>query len=358
MIITTLSFILVLGILVFVHEFGHFITARLCGVGVEVFSFGFGPRLFGRRAGRTDYRVSIVPLGGYVKMVGEDPDAGIAPEDMPESFSHKSVGRRILIVLAGPAFNFFLAILIFFVMFRMGGMEILRAEVGTVMENSPAMAAGIRKGDTVIRVNEAEVGSWEEMAALIGDSGGRELRLTLRRGEEFPEVRLLPEKKESRNLFGESVDRYIIGITPSGAKDHHPLCTLDAAAHAIERTAAMTWLTVVSAGKMIQGRISVKENLGGPISIARMSGEMVRRGPSEFSFYIAFLSISLGIINLFPIPVLDGGHLLFFGLEVILRRPVDIAIREKALQAGFFALMLLMVFALYNDIARIFGGPS
>jgi len=178
--ITLLSFVVVLGVLIFFHEFGHFLIARLFGVGVEKFSLGFGPRLIGKKIGRTDYRISAIPLGGYVKMVGEEPDAEVAPADIPISFTHKHVAKRMCIVAAGPVFNILLAIIIFLGIFMISGAMILKPSVGTVKEGSPALAAGIKAGDLITAIDRVPVSSWDDMTQIIGASNGKTLEITVR----------------------------------------------------------------------------------------------------------------------------------------------------------------------------------
>ncbi|MGE0083393.1 MAG: RIP metalloprotease RseP [Desulfococcaceae bacterium] len=348
------AFIVVLGVLVFFHELGHFLLARLCGVGVEIFSLGFGPRIAGRKVGRTDYRISAIPLGGYVKMVGEEPDAEIPPEDIPFSFTHKPVIKRILIVAAGPVFNFLLTILIFFGLFSFSGVFIAKPLVGDVQPDSPAYSAGIQKGDMILSINGQAVETWDEMAAMISGSNGNEMAVTIRREGNELSLGIIPKTVSGKNIFGEETERYIIGITASQEREHKTLNIFEAMTESLRQTWEICKLTVLSVGKMIQGTIPVKENLGGPIIIAQMSGEMAKKGFSDLVFWIALLSVSLGILNLLPIPVLDGGHLFFFFIEAITGKPVNTRFREIAQQAGFFILLLLMIFVFYNDISRVF----
>ena len=350
---TIFSFVAVLGILIFFHELGHFLVARLLGVGVEKFSLGFGPKLFGKKIGRTDYIVSVLPLGGYVKMVGEEPNADISPADIPISFTHKHVFKRILIVAAGPFFNFFLAIIIFFGIFQIHGSLILEPVIGDVNEGLPAHQAGLQKDDQIIEINGLAIKSWEEMAGIITDSKGRSLDLTIRRGESTFAVNLIPNQISATNIFGEEIKRYVIGIQSSGNTFVKELNPFQAISESIIQTWKISKLVVISIVKMIQGSLSVK-NMGGPIMIAEMAGEQAREGAANLIFFIALLSINLGILNILPIPVLDGGHLIFFFIEAATGRPVSIRVREIAQQAGIFILILLMIFVFYNDISRIF----
>lgn len=347
------AFIIVLGVLVFFHELGHFLVARWCGVGVEVFSLGFGPRIVGKKVGRTDYRISAIPLGGFVKMVGEEPDAEIDPEDLPVSFTHKPVLKRILIVAAGPFFNVLLALLIFFGIFLVSGTYILEPVVGTVKEGSPAAAGGLVSGDRIVGIDGQPVTTWDEMSALIMGSQGRPLNIAIDRENQPLNVTVTPEPTVIKNIFGEDTDRYVIGITSAGKFFSKSLSPFEALYESVIRTYEVTELTVLSIVKLIQGTVSTK-TLGGPIMIAQMAGEQAKEGAANLVFFIALLSINLAILNILPIPVLDGGHLLFFFIELIIGRPVNTRVREVAQQAGIFVLLLLMIFVFYNDITRIF----
>jgi len=347
------AFIIVLGILIFFHEFGHFIVARLFGVGVEKFSLGFGPRILGRKVGITDYRISAIPLGGYVKMVGEEPDAELEPEQVPISFTHKPVWQRILIVAAGPFFNVLLAALIFFLLFVSVGSYVLQPTVGEVGEATPAQKAGIQAGDRIAAINGQFVESWDDMAQVISESKGGPLRIVLEREGERIEVAVTPQLTETTNLFGEEISRYVIGITAAGDVVTRKLGLLEAFGQSFVQTWRVTELTVVSVVKIFQGAVSTK-TLGGPIMIAQMAGQQAREGLTNLAFFTALISINLAILNILPIPVLDGGHLLFFMIEAVIGRPVNIRVREVAQQAGIFLLLLLMVYVFYNDITRIF----
>lgn len=346
------ALIVVLGVLIFFHELGHFLVARFFGVGVEKFSLGFGPRLVGRQIGRTDYRISAIPLGGYVKMVGEEPDAELPPADLPFSFTHKPVGQRMAIVAAGPAFNILLALIIFYFIFLFNGMSVLLPTVGTVSEHSPAAAAGLRQGDRIIAVDDTPVATWQDMAERIAASQGRPLALQYRRGDTEGQVQVTPEVRQAENIFGEPVTRYVIGITAAGQVETRSIGALEAAFTAASQTWAITEMTVLSVAKIISGTLSPK-TLGGPIMIAEMAGQQAREGLVNLMFFTALISINLAILNILPIPVLDGGHLLFFAIEALRGRPVSIRVREIAQQAGMFLLMLLMILVFYNDILRI-----
>ncbi len=348
-----LGFIVVLGVLIFFHELGHFLCARAFGVGVEKFSLGFGPKLAAKTVGRTEYRISVIPLGGYVKLVGESPDAEIEPEDIEASFSNKHVFKRMLIVAAGPLFNFFLAMAIFFGIFSMAGVIVMEPVFGEIRAESPAEMAGLAARDRAVAVDGVPIETWTEMAEKITDGGGAALWLTIDRNGEIFDVRVTPEKMPMENLFGETMDRFVIGVTSAGEVITKRLTPAAALVESLHRTYVITELTIVSVAKLIKGAIPA-DNLGGPILIAQMAGEQARQGFINLLFFIAIVSINLGILNLLPVPVLDGGHLLFFTIEAVRGKPMSIPIREKAQQVGLFLLMMLMVFVFYNDIMRFF----
>ena len=347
------AFIIALGILISFHEFGHFLVARLFGVGVKKFSIGFGPKIFGKKIGDTDYCVSAIPLGGFVKMVGEDPGEEIEPADMSVSFTHKHIFKRILIVAAGPFFNLLLAIIIFFGIFTIHGTFIVETSIGDVKENSPAFIGGLKKGDKILSINGIPVESWENMAKIISESNGKEIELYISRNESVFSLKIKPEPINSKNIFGEDFQRYVLGITSSGDVFSKELNFFQAFSESIIQTYNISKLTIVSIVKLIQGVISTK-TLGGPLMIAQMAGQQAEQGASSLLFFIALLSINLAIINFLPIPVLDGGHLVFFFIEAVTGRPVNVKFREIAQQAGIFVLVTLMIYVFYNDITRMF----
>ena len=347
------ALVIVLGVLIFFHELGHFLVARLLGVGVETFSLGFGPKIISKKIGITDYRISAIPLGGYVKMVGEQPDADLDPADIPLSFTHKHVFKRILIVAAGPFFNILLALIIFYGIFQISGMLILKPSIGEVNEGTPAYRTGLKKGDLVVSIDGVNISSWEDMAKMITTSKGNPLSISVLRDNSVYIVDVTPEPKIFKNIFNEDIERYVIGVTASGDFFTEDLNVFQALSQSFIQTYQITALTIKGVVKLFQGTVSPK-TLGGPIMIAQMAGQEAREGPVNLTFFIALISINLAILNFLPIPVLDGGHLLFFFLEAVIGRPVSIKIREIAQQAGIFVLSLLMIYVFYNDIARVF----
>jgi regulator of sigma E protease len=347
------SVIVLLGVLVFVHELGHFLFAKWFGVGVLKFSLGFGPKLVGRKYGETEYLISAIPLGGYVKMLGESGTDKVGEEDMAHSFSAQRPWKRFCIVAAGPAFNFLFAVLVLAIM-NMTGIPTMSNLVGGVQQGSAAAAAGIEAGDRIVAIDGNTVTSWPEIAEQIAGSDGREMKLKIDRAGRTFEISAAGRLTQGKNLFGEDADSYRLGIQSSQEtfiKRQNPLSALMSG---VAQTWFMTELTFLSIVKIIQGTISAS-TLGGPILIAQMAGSEVEKGIMHFIFFMAILSINLGVLNLLPIPVLDGGHLFFTLIEVVTGREVNIKWREMAQQVGFFLLILLMLFVFYNDIMRIFS---
>jgi regulator of sigma E protease len=340
-----------LGVLIVIHEFGHFLFAKLSGVGVLTFSVGFGPKLWVKKKGETEYALSAFPLGGYVKMVGEDPDDQVNPADIERSFAHKSLLKRMAIVAAGPGFNLLLAVFLLMIVFVFYGVPVLSTQVGGVEPGSPAERAGIRKADRIVAINSQPVAEWEELSKAIKESQGGPLKLLIRRESQEVVVTVEPMKREGRTVFGEKKDEWMIGIGShvSIEKGNPGLAIVKA----VQQTYDYAKLTLVALYKMVSGEVSPR-NLGGPILIAQMAGQQAQEGLGNFLGFMAILSINLGVLNLLPIPVLDGGHLLFFLIEALIGRPVAVRHREVAQQVGIFLLMLLMVYAFYNDIARFF----
>lgn len=340
-----------LGVLIVFHEFGHFLVAKLCGVGVLTFSVGFGPKLLVKKKGETEYALSAFPLGGYVKMVGEDPADEVSQADVQRSFAHKGLLQRVAIVGAGPGFNLLLAVILLMVVFLFYGVPVVSTQIGSVEKGSPAESGGIQKGDRIVTIDGRSVDSWETLSGAIKESQGKPLNFQVRRGAEEVMVTVVPRKKEARNIFGELRDEWMIGIGSQVTMEKGNAGL--SIGKAFTQTYDYAKLTLVALYKMVTGEVSPR-NLGGPILIAQMAGQQAQDGIASFLAFVAVLSINLGVLNLLPIPVLDGGHLLFFMVEAVIGRPVAVRHREVAQQVGIFLLMLLMVYAFYNDIARFF----
>jgi regulator of sigma E protease len=351
--ITIIATIVVLGVLIFVHELGHFLAAKGSRVGVLTFSLGFGPKLFGKKVGETQYQVSLVPLGGYVKMVGEEPGEKLPPELLPKSFSAQPVGRRLGIVFAGPFFNFLFAVVAFSVAFVVG-LPTLLPEVGKIKPDFPAYQAGLQSGDRILEVNDSPVKRWEDLAKVIHESSDRPLRLKIDRAQETIQISVTPQASIQKNLFGDDVRVGLIGISPSGKTFIERTDPFSAVYRAVLQSWRVTELTVVSIYKIIEGKISAK-TIGGPILIAQLAGQQAKAGFLSLVIFMAVISINLVILNILPIPVLDGWHLLIFLLEAVIGRPVSLKIRERAQQIGVFIIIFIMLLVFYNDITRIIG---
>lgn len=356
MIISILSAIVVLGILIFVHELGHFLFAKYFGVGVEVFSLGFGPKIFARKVGDTEYRISAFPLGGYVKMVGESIDDELPEEELERSFQAKKPLQRMVIVAAGPFFNLIFAYLIFIVV-CMIGIPMATSKIGEVLKDKPAARAGLKEGDRVTSIDGQPISRWSDLAQLVSDSNGKPLDITVARGDKTFSVRITPELHTAKNLLGETVTSPAIGVMVSKEFVTERVGPLEAIVKGSEHTWNVTKLTVIAVGKIFTGSISA-DNIGGPIMIAKTAGDQAKTGFVYFLSFMALLSINLGLLNLLPVPILDGGHLVFYLWEMIVGKPVNLKTREIAQQVGLVLLVGLMVFAFYNDIARYLLGQG
>jgi regulator of sigma E protease len=333
--ITILAIIWVLAILIFFHEMGHLLIAKLAGVKVLKFSLGFGPKIIGTKIGETEYQIAALPLGGYVKPLGENPR------------------EKMAIVLAGPLANFLLAVVLFTLIYIVGFSVPLNTPViGKVRDGFPALEAGVKPGDLIVRVNEMEIKQWLDLPSVIRKSGGKEIHLTIKRGEATVKIKVTPRTIIEKNpVSGQEEKTYQIGIEPSWVMKR------ESASKSIGIGFAQTWsLTkqiIVFVVKIISGKEKVSKNLGGPITIARIAGQQAQEGLLNLVFFTAFISINLGILNLFPIPVLDGGHVFFLILEAIRRKPLSVRQMELIQQIGLIIIILLIVFAFYTDIMRI-----
>lgn len=377
--------IIVLGVLIFVHEFGHFMVAKLFNVRVEKFSLGFGPKLVGKKIGETEYLVSAFPLGGYVKMFGEGGfieggeshhpaseegeestvadvgEAATVPRELTEeektrSFAHKPPLVRIAIVMAGPVFNLIFAWLTFIVLCMLG-VPSITTKIGEVLKDKPAAKAGIQKNDVITAINGKAIDHWEGVAEAIAETKGKPVVLTVRRNASDLQFTITPEPRVSKNLFGEKVNGFAIGVASAGEIVTEHFGPIQAVVKGTVQTGKVIEITVMSLIKLAQ-RVVPLDTLGGPIMIAKMAGETAQAGGSSFLAFMALLSVNLGVLNLLPVPVLDGGHLFFFFWELIFRRPISQKAREYAQQVGLMLLLGLMLLAFYNDIVRYFVGQG
>ncbi len=439
MLTTVLSAIFVLGLLVFFHELGHFLAAKRMGIRVERFSLGFPPKMIGKKVGDTEYCISWIPLGGYVSMAGERPDAQSDGEGgKPWEFQSKSVGARAFVIAAGPGANFILAFIIFWLFYatmgvmlvdtttvgrvasgspyaaaglqvgdeileidqaavdtwedvrerlatgtgaslslklrrdgqdrtvlvrygdggtaeRLGGLDYFRASaVSTVIPDSPAEKAGLRPGDVITSVNGVPVTQWYEMVEQIRVRPGMETTLSWSRNGQSHQVSIIPNTAQDLDReTGDVIDIGQIGITQQDHIKRSPIGIATSAGLAGTQLVAVTFTIVDFVGKLVMGQVST-DSVGGPIAIAQMAGDSARQGASSLFSFMAFLSINLAILNLLPIPALDGGQLLILGVEKIIRRPLSLKYRLVWQQTGMALLLVLMVFVVFNDVTRIF----
>ena len=351
---TILATLVVIGVLIFVHEMGHFLVAKFFGVGVEVFSLGFPPKLLHKKVGETDYRISVIPLGGYVKLTGENPGEEIPPELEPRSFSHRPIAQRFAIVAAGPLFNLLFAVIALSLVFTFSGIPYFNAEIGGVQPQSPAEEAGLQKGDLVLSIDGQPVQRWEDLSKIIRASGDKPLLINFRRGNQDMQVNLKPRAMETSNIFGEKVSAMLIGVSAPEKYEIERIDPLSAWWHGLTYSYRILEVTIVSFGKLITQKVPLN-SLGGPIMIAQVAGKQAEQGVSQLVHFMAVLSINLALLNILPIPMLDGGHLLFFILEAVRGKPIPMKHREIAQAIGLTALLTLMFFVFYQDILRLMG---
>jgi regulator of sigma E protease len=349
--LSIVSAIVLFGLIIFVHELGHFLCAKLVGVKVLKFSIGFGSKLVGRKYGDTEYLISSIPFGGYVKMLGESSEDELREEEKAFAFSYQPVWKRFSIVFLGPLFNFLFALLIFVFVF-LSGLPVLLPEIGNVLPSSAAEKAGLLKGDEIISINDSQITQWDEMTKIIHNSAGKTLHLKVKRKGEIISISAIPEKKKVPDIFGQDKEVGLIGITPSGDTFTRKSGFTEAVINAAERTWELTVLTIVAFIKLIQ-RVIPLNTIGGPIMILQMAGEQASRGILNFLVLMAIININLGVLNLLPIPILDGGHILFLGIEAIRRKPLEEKIMGIAQRVGLVFIIMLFGFVFYNDFMRI-----
>ena len=365
-----IPFVAVLGILIFVHELGHFLVAKWCNVKVLKFSLGLGPKVIGKTFGETEYCISIIPFGGYVKLLGQDSsdeeddvndekeEKKLHPSedrtrDRTRAFSEQSIFKRMAIIASGSAFNLIFAIAIFCgYLILFGNME-LYPEIGKIREGSPAEKAGLLTGDVISDINKIPVKIWPDIKASIEKSPRKELSVAVKRNNQLLVFTMIPEESSVKNLFGEEVKSFLIGIEPSGNYIHIDFSLWEGIKMGFDRSIEMTKLTILTIFKLFQGVVSIK-TLGGPIMIGQISGEVAKSSILYLLPFMAVISINLAVLNLLPIPVLDGGYILLLFIELIFGKSIS----EKGLRIsnkiGFYLLLLLMAIVVYNDILRLF----
>ncbi len=389
MLTTIIAVTLVLGGLIFFHELGHFAVARGFGMGVSTFSLGFGPKILKRRWGKTEYALSLIPLGGYVALVGEQDDSDL-PEGFTreESFSLRPAWQRLLVVAAGPVANILLAWLLCWILAFGWGTPQLLPQVGGLVENGPAAKAGVEIGDSIVSINGQPIVNWEDMTGAIAASNGQPMLVELKRphkaknatpptGEDAATrnsdtttaangniappslltVEITPEMAVRKTIFGEDEKAWLVGIRNTGAArlvEHGFWSAAQAGANQTSNMLALTWKSFV---KLIE-RVVPLDQVGGPIMIMQMVGKQAHEGMPGLLALAALISINLGVLNLLPIPVLDGGQIVFCLWEMIFRRPVNARVQDYAMRVGLALLVTLMLLATYNDIWRIIKGAG
>ncbi|MBI5409939.1 MAG: RIP metalloprotease RseP [Nitrospirae bacterium] len=347
------------GVLIFFHELGHFILAKLVNVKVLKFSLGFGPKLIGRKIGETEYLISAIPLGGYVKPLGEEAGEEIAEEDRPRAFNSQPVWKRAAIVIAGPVFNILLAFIIFLVFLSVKlpvaipKLESMTATIEGVTDGSPAMKAGLKRDDTIVEINGKSVMDWNEMAEIFSKHPGNELTLKVKRGDEVMDMHITPEPVAAKDESGQEITVGRIGISKKlDATIIQSESIFSAPFKALEAVYGWCALTIDVVVKLLTGGVSAKQ-VGGPILIVDAAAKAASVGAFTYFNFIAIISINLAILNLLPIPVLDGGHIMFFGIEALRGRPLSDKIITAANKVGMALLLMLIAFVFYNDIIRI-----
>lgn len=355
--ITVLAILLVIGGVIFIHELGHFTFAKLTGMRVEKFSIGFPPRLFGKKIGDTDYCISAIPLGGYIKVAGvidESMDVAGVQSNEPWTFESKKGYQKGLYISGGVIFNILFAVLIFTILTLRTGIYEPSPDpvVDEVIPELPAAAAGIQKGDIVLAVNNAPVTTWDEMTEAIHAVPNDSILIRWQHGSRINEKQILTIS--NRVLQGAKfVEVGMVGISPQFM--HHQAGLFEAIGSGFESTWYWLKVTVISLKMLVTGEESLK-NIGGPIFIAQLAGQSAKSGLTSLIGLMAIISINLAFINILPIPAFDGGHLLIIGTEFILRHPLSIKTKLRIQQIGLAIILTLMVVVIYNDIARLFRG--
>ena len=345
-----LSAIIILSFLIFFHEFGHFLMAKLVGVKVEVFSIGFGKKLICKEFRGTNWCLSAVPLGGYVQMKGQDDLDLFYHSSDPDSYNSKSPWQRILILLGGPGFNFLLALIIYFSL-AITGWQKLAPVIGKTIPNTPA-AKVLKPKDKIIEINGIKIKSWDDIKKAVENASIIDIEVL--RGSKVLEFHIKPKLEETKNIFGEKVKRKIIGIIPSGDIVVVKYSPLEAIKVSFDKFTADATLIIKGVEKLITGAIGLN-TLSGPIGIVNVTAKVANLGIQPLLLFTALLSVNLGILNLLPIPALDGGHIIFNLYEAIFKRELNEEIMVKLTIAGWILLGGLMLIGVYNDLMRIFG---
>lgn len=344
--------ILVLSVLIFFHELGHFTAARFFGVQVDVFSIGFGKKLYSKMIGKTEWSISAVPLGGYVKMKGQDDSDPTKISYDEDSYNAKKPWQRIVILLAGPFANFLLAFILYFAIANLGVPKLL-PYVGTIGEDTPAFHAKLQKSDKIMQINGTNITYWEEIGKEI-NMATADITLIVERQNELITLQLVPKVIDDQNIFGEKITRRIIGISPSGKQTTVYFGFMEGLDYAWDETKKASWLIVESVQKLITGVVGT-DKLGGIITIVDVTAQASSAGILSLFFFTALISVNLGVLNLLPIPALDGGHIMFNLYEMLTGKTASEKVMMYITMVGWAMLISLMMLGLYNDINRLVG---
>jgi regulator of sigma E protease len=349
----TIISLLAISFLIFFHELGHFLVARFLGVRVEVFSIGFGKKIFTKNYNGTQYALSMIPLGGYVQMKGQDDTDPTKVSDDIDSYNTKKPWQRILILLAGPLANFLLA---FFLYLAIGniGVSKFAPVIGSLSDNFPAKMSGLQKKDTVLAINGKSIKSWDELSNLIKNSKDS-ITFKIKRDNQIKNIKVMPKINNYKNMFGETMQKKMVGIAPSGKIIILKLNFFQSIGYAVDETKNATMMIVQSLQKLIEGIVPAKD-LGGIVSIVQVTAKASSAGIVALFALTALISVNLGVLNLLPIPALDGGHIMFNLYEMITKRAPSEKVLYYLTLGGWVFLLSLMAFTIFNDIYRIAGG--
>ncbi|OCL81961.1 RIP metalloprotease RseP [Arcobacter porcinus] len=347
----TITFLLVLSFLVFFHELGHFLAARYFGVKVETFSIGFGKQIYAKYWAGTTWQIALIPLGGYVKMKGQDDTKPISNEIGNDSYNTKKPWQRIIILFAGPFANFLLAFLLYLFMANLGA-TVFSAKIGNIQENSPAFYAGIKANDEIIRINDKDIESWDDIGKIITSTQGA-LQFFIKRDNQIILKTIAPHISDSKNMFNEDIKKRMIGISPKGETKILKLSFLESISFAYEKTIFASTMIFQGVQKLISGVIPSSE-IGGVITIGKVISDASESSFIALLAITALISVNLGVLNLLPIPALDGGHIMFNLYEMIVRRKPSDQVFIFLTIFGWVILGSLMILGIYNDINRIF----
>ena len=355
MLTTVLAFVFVLGILIFIHELGHFLVAKKVGIRVEKFSLGFPPNIFRRKWGETEYCIGLIPLGGFVKMAGENPDE--EAKGAPDEFMSKTVGQRAAVIFAGPFMNYVLAIVLLIGLFAFGSQPIFDSDrilVGELQEDAPAMMAGMKAGDEIIAIDGRPVSDFDTLRTLINAKVEAPVRVTWVSGTDTTTKELVTISQIVPTVDGTIDTVGLIGFQQQ-AIGHERMGFGEAVVGGFVATHRLVYLTFNFVKQALTGEVSAKM-IGGPLFIAKQSGVEAKKGIASLFRFMALLSVNLAVLNILPIPVLDGGHLTFLAIEKLKGGPLSLKARAIAQQVGIVVLLTLVVFVTYNDIMRVIRG--